>query len=148
MKQPTDHELDRLEAVARTWVGTPFEAGACRRGAGVCCHRLVHAIYLEAGWLPATVQVPDGAPRWCQAQDRSLMVEWVEASGWFVGVPIVERQAGDLLGFKIGLTVHHIGIQLRGGAIAHALSRHGACVTEFLGREWQERMVKSWRLRA
>jgi hypothetical protein len=46
-----DGSRNRLVAIARQWLGTPFAPHACIRGAGVDCVHLCAAIYIEAGFL-------------------------------------------------------------------------------------------------
>lgn len=146
MKTPTPTELDALEAAATRWQGTPFVANGATCQAGVCCHRFVHCLYLEAGWMPATVAVPDGPPAWSMAHTRSLLVEWIEASALFAPVALATQQPGDLLTFQWGAAEHHAGILLRGGTIAHAMPGHGAIVTQHLSAQWAKRLRHAWRL--
>lgn len=144
----TEQQMDRIDAAARGWDGTPFCADSAVRGAGVCCHRLVAEIYREAGLLPVDVQIPGGSPQWSQAQHRSPIADWIETGDgaqWFKVVFIAQAEPGDLLGFTIGRCIHHLAISLRGGRIVHAVEGHGARIVEHVPAAWAKRLAATWR---
>jgi cell wall-associated NlpC family hydrolase len=70
----------------------------------------------------------------------------VEASGYFdpvEGPPV----AGDLLGFRLGHTLHHVAIMLRGGRMVHVMAHHGVKTAVCIPTPWAKRLEKIWRLR-
>lgn len=144
----TDAQLDRLVTAAHSWEGTPFCAGAATKGRGVCCHRLVHEILVEAGWIPA-VACPSGPPGWARSSNESLMEAWFGGPGaeWFVEVPVIAREPGDVLGCRFGRCVHHLGLLLPEGAVAHAVDGSGACIIPSVPPQWGRRLVKVWRVK-
>ena len=141
--------IQRLEEAAAGWVGTPFVEHSAVRGVGVCCHKLAASIYFDAGWLPR-FELPSAPPGWSRAQDRSLMEEWLDSEGlrWFTPMTIeVEREPGDLLGFRIGRCVHHLAIQLSGGRVATALEGVGAVILDAPPKPLAKRLARVWRPR-
>lgn len=148
----TPEQLAALDAAARSWAGTPFCERSAVRGAGVCCHRLVIEVLVEAGWLPR-IEVPDGSVRWAAANTRSLIAEWFDGPGsqWFDGIESLDWaavQPGDLLGFRLGRTVHHLVIALPAGRWMHAIEGHGAVIVPEVPPRWRKRAERLWRPRS
>jgi len=149
MREPTQTELDRLFDVAHSWLGTPFCANSAVKGAGVCCHLLVSEIYREAGWV-GDIRPPAGAPVWSRAQRHSLMEEWLDgpdAIEWFERVNVDHIMPGDLLGFRVGTCIHHLGVLLQGNYVAHASHPAGASIAPVsaLPSAWASRLAAAWR---
>lgn len=141
----TAEEIERLEAAAAQWVGTPFCANAATKGSGVSCHQLVAAVYCDAGWLPK-LTLPGGSPRWASGSNRSLIEDWLdgkEGREYFSpdGTP---ESPGTLLGFRIGHCVHHLAIALSGGRIVHCVQGHGVSIVEGIPSVWMRRLVRAW----
>jgi len=135
--------IEALEAAATSWVGTPFCEGTPVKGAGVSCHHLVAELFFESG-LMVRQPIPNGPSNW-RAQHRSLIAEWVEASGLFlvVGGP---AHVGDLLGFRVG-ALHHAMIQLCGGRIVHSVARRGVEIAPQIPASWSCRLAVIWRFK-
>lgn len=139
----TGERIDRLRAVAQSWLGTPFFANSCEKGRGVSCQKLVAAIYRECGFCD--VQVPEVSmshARFARADD-SLVEKFMATQPQFV---LAEQPlAGDLLGFRIGRVCHHLGIALDGGQFIHAYPRIGTTVIGIGDPFWKNRLMKVWR---
>lgn len=118
--------IARLEAAAAAWVGTPWCDDSEVRGRGVCCHRLVAAVYREAGWLPGNIAIPSGAAMHARGNDRPIMREWFTGPGaeWF-DVVEGDPQAGDALLIRVGHTAHHMGLRLSGDRVLSVTTRQG-----------------------
>lgn len=149
MREPTQEELDRLFDAAHSWLGTPFCANSATKGAGVCCHMLVAEVYREAGWI-GRFPDPVGPPVWSRAQRHSLMEEWLDgpnAAEWFERTNIDFLQPGDLLGFRVGTCIHHLGILLQGNFVAHSSYPAGASIAPVnaLPSAWASRLAAAWR---
>ena len=54
-------------------------------------------------------------------------------------------QVGDLLGFRIGRCIHHLGILIRPGVFVHALERVGVCEGILADATWEGRLAAIWR---
>lgn len=144
----TAAELDRLVAAARGWEGTPFCATAAVKGRGVCCHRLIQEILVDAGWLPR-IACPDATPGWARGSNHSLMEEWFDGPGaeWFVSVPVSDAVPGDVLGCRIGRCIHHLALLLPRGEIAHAVDGSGASIIPSIPTVWRKRLSRVWRVK-
>lgn len=97
-----------LEDAASSWLGTPYRHGG-QDGRGVDCSGLVRSIMEEFGVeLPRT------------ASDQSRIGRPVEAG---------EARAGDLVFFRIGSRVNHVGVLLGPDRFLHASRSRGVVVT-------------------
>jgi cell wall-associated NlpC family hydrolase len=144
----SDDRISALNAAAQEWVGTPFCEHSAVRGAGVCCHLLPYSILRDAGWLPA-LSVPSAPPGWSRAGNRGLIAPWLDACPMFAPVASFEAaQPGDVLGFRIGLHVHHLGLLLRSGdpcRFIHAAEHIGTRIETSMPRTWARRLERIWR---
>ncbi len=148
MRPRTSWDIDALNATAESWVGTPFCERSAVKGAGVCCHRLLVEVFAEAGWLPR-IDVPDHDARWARAQSRSVIADWLDGAGahWFVGSAVVrwdDVQAGDVLGFRLGRSLHHLVLALPHGRYLHTLE-HGVVIAAEMPLRWCDRAERMWR---
>jgi hypothetical protein len=144
-------ELYRLNDAALSWQGTPFCERSAVRGAGVCCHRLVIEVLIEAGWLPR-IEVPDGSVRWAAANTRSLIVEWFDGPGaqYFDRMQSLDWSAvepGDIVGFRLGRTLHHLALALPNGRWTHAAEGVGAVIVTEIPPAWRKRAERLWRIK-
>ncbi len=117
---PSPEEIALLEEEAARWVGTPWMDNSASPGVGVCCHRLVVAVYVGAGWL-AAFDPPRATGGWARYANLSLMRTWLdsdEGRARFREVQI--RQDGDLCLVKAGHVEHHLAIALPGNRYLHA----------------------------
>ena len=117
---PTDDarlRLDRLEAYAREWAGTPHVMGGDSE-AGIDCSafaRRLGADVLDV-WLPRT------------SREQAL-------TGWRVDPHQLE--AGDLVFFASGGgTINHVGVYLRDGRFVHASSSLGVAISHLDETYW------------
>ena len=153
----TPEEVQRLEAAAAAWMGTPFCPDSAVRGSGVCCHRLMAAIYADAGWLTLT-NIPSGEAAHARASNTSPMLDWLTGPG----AMLFERRdwsyptrfdadrtaAGDLLLVRFGAIPHHLAMVLSGGNAIHVTPQAGVTlVRNFLVRVPERRILGVWRPR-
>ena len=134
---------------AEKWRGTPFMPNACIKGSGVSCQKLVGALYIATGVWPATFEIPDGPMDWSNAHEDSLitkaMVDEV-ASGRFSEVLDSQAAPGDLIGFKLGGCLHHLGVVLTSsGLFIHCLRGPGVMFSELRDATYLRRIEKIWR---
>lgn len=146
----TPAQLAALTAASQSWSGTPFCERSAVKGAGVCCHRLVFEVLVEAGWLPR-VEVPDGPAHWSRAGDRSLIAEWMDGPGqeWFItldSVDVAQTEPGDIAGCRLGRTLHHLALRIPAGW-CHAVHPLGVVIAPEIPRTWLRRVERIWRLR-
>lgn len=138
--------IDALTTNAYLWRGTPFVANSCERGprGGVCCHLLVADLYKSAGLDLG--EVPHGPPGHARSGAPSIMTPWLNACPRFQLLdPGSQLNPGDLLGFNLGGTLHHLAILLPGDQIVHAINHMGVVITPRLDSTWCSRHAATWR---
>ena len=146
-----DEHPERLVALcaeAVRWAGTPFFPNSSTPGpkGGVSCQKLVAELYRGAGFWD--VQAPDVAMSHARFNDNSLAVAFLE------GLPNFQRYAcadvstvrpGDLLGFRLHNTTHHLGVCVWPGVFVHAIEHLGTCQSALADPTWGRRLTNLWR---
>jgi len=157
MRSPTEAELDRLEAVAATWVGTPFCPNSAVKGGGVSCHNLPAEIYFEAGWLER-FPVAEGSPLHGRAGAGSLMEYHLDRLACFTdadpgrlclgdGARAAREivQPGDLVCSRPARLPYHLALALRRGRFIH-VQYHGLThIAPNLPPVWAARLARIYR---
>ena len=137
--------------IAGRWRGTPFSANACVPGpsGGVSCQALAAAIYVEAGILPPDVQIPAGRITRGRFSRESEIEPWVRNRPEFAEILTFDGdpEPGDLLGFKIGNCLNHIGVALSGGQFVHCLEGPGVVFSSIHDAAWASRLAARWEAR-
>lgn len=131
----SDHKLERLDREARTWLGTPFFAHSCAKGrtGGVDCVHLVQDILVACGAMERQV-LPSFPMDWADHRSESVVLGVFTRDAYFaehfeaLPYPETPERPGDILCFKVGACVHHIGLMLPGGHFIHALKPEGATI--------------------
>lgn len=164
----TPERLAALEREARRWLGTPFFPNSNTPGprGGVSCQKLVAEIYRGVGFCD--VPVPEVPMAHARFSTRSLMEEflvrrpemvrvaWVvssQAAGTALPLEAATMQPfnaatllpGDLLGFRIYRTIHHMGIVLPQAMFVHALDGMGTIISSLMDATWSSRLAAVWR---
>ena len=104
--------------IAEKWLGTPYLYGGNTK-AGVDCSGFVRNVYLEIGIdLPRT-----------SAQQFEFLIP--------TKVPVV----GDLVFFKKGNIINHVGIFIGDGKIIHSSSKKGVIIESILGTSLEHRLA-------
>lgn len=127
----SESRLADLDHAAAAWVGTPWADDSAVRGRGACCHRLVAAIYAEAGWLPP-MPVPGGPALAAAWRDQSPMLDWFLSDGreWFHQVPVDTLSAGDAVLIRVRRIPYHLAILLGGQRLVHVTHEHGVRIIQ------------------
>lgn len=144
---PVDRQL-RLWSSALGWIGTPFVDRQRLKGAGVDCVQLAGAIYIETGLLDR-FEPGDYDVAGADHQEKSRVMEWLEASPCFENAGTVRISAGDLLCFRPASDgsgpAWHVGIVLavEGDAVLfiHCLRRRGTRTQQLQDETWRSRLV-------
>lgn len=120
--------LAALQEAAKQWIGTPFAAHSCVKGAGVDCVNLAAALYIETRLLerfdPPAYSLDGG-----QHNPLSQVTAWLENHSRFISVwhrhgpTDYSPMAGDALCFLNARSEHHVGVMLSGGYFVHAVNR-------------------------
>lgn len=132
---------DRVIAIAREWIGTPYRHQASRKGAGTDCLGLLRGVWRTLYGAEPEV-VPPYSQDWAEPQGHEVLM------GAALRYLVPQRcalMAGDVVLFRMrdGAIAKHIGIcsQASGSPkFIHAYSGHA--VTESpLSRPWQRRIA-------
>ena len=144
----TPERLARLAAEALLWQGTPFFPNSSTPGprGGVSCHKLVAALYRGAGFCDVDVpDVPMSHARFC---GTSLVEEFMAGRPEFQRFTIANAatvQPGDLLGFRLHRSVHHLGVCVWPGVFVHAIEHLGTTQSALADPTWGKRLAALWR---
>jgi hypothetical protein len=114
-------QRDRVDEVARTFLGTPFHDTAEVKGAGVDCATLLKMVYVEAGVL-APFELGHYSPQFYQHSSEERYLGWVLR--YAHEIPRERAQVGDIVLFRIGLCFAHGALVIKPGwpNIIHAHS--------------------------
>ena len=134
---------ERAVAIARDWIGTPYQHQASVQGAGADCLGLLRGVWRglygeEPEPVPAYTpdwSEPDGMERLWQAALRHMQPVPPEAR-WQAGQVVLFRMRAGAVAKHLGLTAHKAG-QLN---FIHAFSGHGVVESPF-STPWQRRVV-------
>lgn len=133
---------DRIVAVARGWIGTPYVHQASVLGAGADCLGLLRGLWRECiGAEPETV--PAYSPDWSESSGREELSD--AASRWLVPKPAGSFESGDVLLFRMrpGSVAKHLGIIGDNGdrpTFIHAYTGHGV-VENSLSMPWRRKIA-------
>lgn len=137
----------RVLAVARGWIGTPYQHQCSVRGQGADCLGLLRGIWREV--LGAEPEVlPAYTPDWSEASGLERM--WQGAARHLLDVMVDPAQAGQVVLFRmrrraVAKHVAILGGNARGYAtIIHAYSGAGVVETP-LTPAWTRRIVAQFR---
>lgn len=157
----TEERIASLQAVALSWVGTPWAQNSCVKGpyGGVSCHKQPPAILRESGF-PFDLDIPDGPPNWSMHNEGSLIADFMDARPEFASVELPEDlrpplsgpwplaallQPGDVLGLHVGKGVHHACLMLPGLRFIHVWRGPGVLVSELGDSTYLKRLKRAWR---
>lgn len=153
----TPDRIAALEASAKSWVGTPFVANSRIKGlrGGVSCQMLAEQLYIEAGF-PVPFAVPSAPMRWSETHRDSLIERFLDSqTQLFQALELSPPSSvirlpssvapGDIVGFRIGGCVHHIGVALEGGRFIHAMRGIGTQIYNLNDPTYAQRISKIWR---
>jgi len=136
---------------AQRWVGTPFLSNSCELGKGVSCQKLAGELYRRSGCCD--FEVPAVAMAHAKFSVVSLVEAWMAKRPEFRRIEVIdlvlpeELVAGDLLGFRIGRCVHHMGVYLGEGAFVHCMDKIGTVLSQISDGTWGPRLAVVWRPR-
>lgn len=139
-----ESRIAALRAEAGRWLHTPFAPNSNTPGprGGVSCQMLASAIYRGAGF--GCIVVPPVAIAHARFSRESLVEAFMATRPEF---RLVNEQPlpGDLLGFQIGRTVHHLGITLDRGEFVHVLDAIGCVFSQLSDPTYSGALRRVWR---
>ena len=132
-----------IVAVARTWIGTPYQHQASLRGVGCDCLGLIRGVWRELIG-PEPEPMRPYSQDWAEAGGEETLLaigethfETVSASAWRDGDVLLFR-------FRDGVPAKHVAIASGPARIIHAHER--ACVAEVaIIPFWRRRLVTAFR---
>lgn len=127
-------------AVARRWIGTPYQHQASCEGVGADCLGLVRGIWREVcGAEPAVV--PAYTPDWSESAKNERLLDEM---GQYFGAVTGEGFAGDILVFRLRAVAKHLAVISGSDKIIHAYSGRGVVETP-LSPAWERRIAGVYR---
>jgi cell wall-associated NlpC family hydrolase len=125
-------ERDRVDAIARSWISTPFHDHAEVKGAGCDCATFMKGVFVEAG-LVEPFTLDHYSPQFFLHQSEERYLGWVQK--FAREIPQEEAGPGDIVLYAIGKCFAHGAIIINPGwpniIHAHFASR---CVRRGDGR--------------
>jgi cell wall-associated NlpC family hydrolase len=109
----------RIEAIARSWIGTPYHVHAEIKGVGVDCGRLLALVFEEAGF--GKIRRTFVSPQFWMHSAKEVFLENVLE--YTREIPESEAKPGDVVLYKMGLAYGHGAIIVSPGwphAVIHA----------------------------
>lgn len=96
----TTEQREQIVAIAKTWMQTPYHGWSMVKHCGVDCGQLLAAVYMEAGLIPADLDLPKDYPLFIGLHRASN--EYVDVVlRFFQEIPESEVLPGDLVVWKL-----------------------------------------------
>jgi len=124
--QKTSSTLNKIYAEYRQWKGTPYKYGGVTKN-GIDCSGFVLQTYKKL----FNIHLP-----------RSTKYQVKEGKRVYLN----QLRAGDLVFFKTGWNVRHVGIYLEKGKFAHASSSKGVVISTMYSGYWKKNYWQARRL--
>ena len=135
----------KLRAEVAAWVGTPFKVHAAVKRAAVDCVRLTAEIMVACGVIES-YKFPPYTLQWAKHQDRSIVTEWLDACPQMGRLPKEEPvRIGDVVCFKIGRCVHHVGVVLDAPEFLNAVEGARVSICRLDDSTWSKRLACVYR---
>ncbi len=129
---------ERIVAVARGWLGTPYHHQASVRGVGADCLGLLRGVFRDLYGCDA--QKPPAYTRdWAEAAGREELLAAAESH--LQRVETEAMQPGDVLVFRLraGAPAKHVGILASATTFVHA--QEGMRASEVALQNWWRRRI-------
>lgn len=140
----TSERAEALRIEASTWIGTPFAPNSSSKGRGVSCQKLAGCLYDSCGF--ALPEIPDASIAQARFSRVSLIEPWFDGRSEFVRLnPASEILPGDVLGFRIGDIIHHLGVAIEPKRFVHCVEGVGTTFASVEDCTWRSRLVCIWR---
>ena len=114
MNTKEQSERDRIDVVAREWIGTPFrdEAQVKGRNGGCDCATLLRGVFIEAGIVPE-FKLSHYSPQFFLHSGEQQYLNWVLK--YAHEIPKEQAQYGDIVLYWIGQCFAHGAIIIKPG---------------------------------
>lgn len=121
-------DRDKIVALAREWLGTPYLHQACVKGVAADCIGFVRGVRAE--YLGYDVEYrPTYSPAWGEVDRDELLLK--AAHEYFVPVDYSGWKPGDLLVFRVKFakSAKHCAIAIDGKTMLHAVGNRAVIET-------------------
>ncbi len=108
------------------WQGTPYKLGGVSHN-GVDCSSFIQQVYYDAFGL----RVPRTTIKQLQIGQK---------------ITKKELQVGDMIFFKTGWNIRHVGIMIEDGAFVHASTSQGVTISSIHNPYWKQNYYQSRRI--
>lgn len=132
---------DKLIESAFSWIDTPYHHQARVKGAGVDCAQLMAGIAIDCGLITESIKLPqDYSPEWHLHNREERLVNHLLEFGC-IQKSVEDTLPGDIIGFKIGRAVGHLGIMVNETQFIHAqcMVDPQRVVLNTLSADWKKR---------
>lgn len=161
----TPQRIAQLNSVALSWLGTPFHPNGMSKGVGVSCQKLFGAIMIECGVLPVGFTIDDGPVAWNTKEPLLETGMDVKLHDYFENIlgasvsgdsPVSSDKGctdasnllpGDVIGFRVGGAVRHIGTVINEDVFIHVMRHCKVSTGELRDATWCQRIGRVWRAR-
>lgn len=135
---------ERVVALARGWIGTPYLHQASCKGVGADCLGLIRGIWRELYGREPELP-PAYSPDWGETGGREVLMAAAARHLLPLG-PDAALAAGQVLLFRMrpGAVAKHLGIAAGEARFLHAYSGHGV-IESPLSLPWKQRIVARFR---
>jgi hypothetical protein len=120
------------------------------RGRGASCQKFAAALLRDGGFW--AVEVPSAPMAHARFSRVSLVEPWLDSRPEFARILLARRPSaadpllpGDVLGFRLGRVIHHLGVYLGKGRFIHCLEHLGTTVCPLSDPTWWGRLGAVWR---
>jgi NlpC/P60 family putative phage cell wall peptidase len=134
---------EHIIAVARSWIGTPYQHQASRKGAGCDCLGFLRGVWREAIGDEPELPPPYSAD-WAEASRKETLAD--AARRHLAEIPLDAIAPGDVLLFRwrAHLPAKHCAILVSDDRMIHA--HDGAAVAEvYFASWWKRRLAYAFR---
>ena len=135
---------ERIVAVARTFIGTPYRHQGSLKGVGCDCLGLIRGVWRELYGAEPEAPAPY-APDWAERTGRERLLE-AAPRHCGAALPLADLRPGDLLVFRWqdGMAAKHAGIATPGDRFIHAFGA-AAVLESPLVPAWRRRIAGVFR---
>lgn len=138
---------NRVVAIARAWLGTPYQHQASVRGEGADCLGLLRGVWRELFGVEPE-RTPPYRPDWAEVGGDETLLE--AARRWLREIPLDAARVGDVLLFRMapGSPAKHCAILSAGSLGDEPRMIHAywgrAVVESWMGGWWRRRLVAAF----
>jgi NlpC/P60 family putative phage cell wall peptidase len=132
---PSDKRAAIVRA-AHDWVDTPYHHQARVKGVGVDCAQLIAGIAEDVGLVSDSKIPANYSPEWHLHNREEMLMDMLR---YFGCVEVPAAQMGDILCFRFGRAVGHLGVLIDQSTIIHARIDLGKVVLNTLTDDLKRR---------